>query len=57
MIENLEKVLGLKTSEVSQLKAYIRWAEESGCYWRPKDQFDKRHKHIKEVFGITDDVY
>jgi hypothetical protein len=53
MIENLEKALGLRSSEVSQLRAYIRWAEESGVYWKPENQFRKRHEHIKEVFGVT----
>jgi hypothetical protein len=54
MKSKIEIALGLKHTEIEQIKSYIRWAEESGVYWGPKDQFDKRHKHIKEVFEMEE---
>ena len=50
-IEKAEK-LGLTETEWDQLRAYVRWAEESGTYYGRKDQFDKRHTNIRRAVGI-----
>jgi hypothetical protein len=52
MKSKLEISLGLKRTEIEQIKAYIRWAEESGVYWKPREQFMNRHKNIKRAFEM-----
>jgi hypothetical protein len=38
----------LTRPQLQQLLSYVKWAEIDGCYYGPKDSFDKRHLVIKE---------
>ena len=51
--KELAKTLGLKVSELKQLQDYVEHAERDGWYYNPKEQFDKRHKNIKEALNIS----
>jgi len=42
----------LNDGENHKVQAYIQWAEHEGTYYKPKEQFDKRHKEICRQFGI-----
>ena len=47
--------LGISEAEMNQLESYIEWAEESGVYYGRKDHFEKRHRNIKDRFGMSGD--
>lgn len=44
--------LGISNTALDQLRSYIDWAEQAGTYWRPREQFDKRHKSIKTALNM-----
>ncbi len=37
---------GLRLAHLRQLQAYVRSRGESGWYYGPKDQFEKRHAEL-----------
>ncbi len=46
------KLLKIKQTSLEQLRTYVHWAEQSGTYWRPKNQFDARHKEIMKALNM-----
>ena len=40
-------ILRLSQAEIEQLAIYVAWAEESGQYYGPKKQFERKHASIK----------
>lgn len=54
MKSKLELALGLKHTEIEQIKHYIRWAEDEGAYYGNKEQFINRHTNIKRAFEMND---
>lgn len=53
--DELARVLGIRKSDLDQLRIYVRWAEEGGIYFNPKYQFDRRHARIKLALNIIDE--
>ena len=39
---------GFRLAHLRQLSAYIHTRDENGWYYGPKDQFEARHKDLKE---------
>lgn len=53
---HISEKLGLTSTELDQLQTYVRWAEQEGAYYGRKDWFDKRHRRILEVLGMSEDL-
>jgi len=47
-------MLEMSETELDQLRAYVRWCEEKGDYYGPKDQFWKRHRSIRKALGMPE---
>jgi len=52
--QELVKATKLTSAELAQLRAYVDWAEEEGCYYGTKKHFDNRHQRIREFLNMSD---
>ena len=43
-----QNISGLRTTHFDQLMAYLEEREKEMWYYGPKDQFEKRHKELRE---------
>lgn len=52
--KELCKVLGIKQTELEQLRCYITDVEREGWYYGNREQFVKRHNHLRSVFNVVE---
>lgn len=49
---DIARKLQISPAAVSQLRSYVEHAESEGWYWKPKADFDKRHRAIRDCLGM-----
>ncbi len=49
-------IKGLRKSHLRQLSEYIHSRDETGWYYRPKDQFEKRHEDLLKFANQLDSI-